>query len=142
MAVWRRKALEYFPQLRRQLNRKEYSIYLLYFDLLPMSRAAHANSNRDLLRRTYEYAEWCLRQRSEALWNPAGVAFYEHLFDRRGEVPWPEVAAWLSPFVVWMVWGLWEWRLVPDDLQALRELFRPRVEFSLSDGRPRRPESQ
>jgi hypothetical protein len=50
MSLWRRKALESFPGLRAELTqpRGEFSIYMLWFELLPMVRAAHrdGDSNR------------------------------------------------------------------------------------------------
>src|SRR4051794_14333591 len=140
MAAWRRRALAQFPELRNELNRRDYNLYFLFFALLPMSRNAHDRSDKAMLTRIYAYAEWCLRQRSKELWNPAAVSFYEHVFDRKA-VYRAEVAAWLSPFVVWMIWGLWEWSLTTNDLQGLRELFRGKVEFSPVDGRPKSPES-
>ena len=41
MAAWRRRALELFPQLRAELQQPDYSIYMLFFDLLPTVREAH-----------------------------------------------------------------------------------------------------
>ena len=105
MAVWRRRALELFPQLRRDLQSRDYSVYLLFFDLKPMLRVAHDADDTEELRRIYGFAEWCSRQTAKDLWNAAGVAFYEHLFD------YPEyserVIPWLSPRVVYYHWSLW-----------------------------------
>src|SRR5438552_15545583 len=83
LAVWRRKALELFPELRSEFQRPESSIYTVFFELLPMVRQAHDGNDVDLLRRIYGFAEWCLEQTAKDLWNAAGVAFYEHLFDER-----------------------------------------------------------
>ena len=41
MAVWRRKALELFPELSHDLNSNEYTICSLFSELLPMVRVAH-----------------------------------------------------------------------------------------------------
>src|SRR4051812_38855345 len=103
MAVWRRRALEQFPELRNELNRRDYNVYFLFFDLLPMSEDAHDRSDTEMLSRIYTYAEWCLSQHSKELWDPAAVSFYEHVFDRSDEGHRAKVAAWLSPFVVWMI---------------------------------------
>jgi len=121
MAVWRRRALELFPQLRRDVNgRDRYSIYMLYFDLLPMLRDAFDSGDDELVRRVFTFAEWCSRQAAEDLWNAAGVAFYEHLFDR------PEyserVIAWLSPCVVFDHWSLWEAQVAPAEWDRVRPL--------------------
>jgi hypothetical protein len=113
MTEWRRRALELFPQLGRDLQGRDYSIYELFFDLEPMLRAAHDANDTDLLRRIYEFAEWCAREPAEELWNAAGVAFYEHLFDDPAYSD--RVIPWLSPFVVFTHWGLWEALVSPDE---------------------------
>src|SRR5689334_17549476 len=59
MAAWRRRALELFPQLREELQQRDYSIYMLYFDLLPMVREAHNADDTELLSRIYGFAAWC-----------------------------------------------------------------------------------
>jgi hypothetical protein len=41
MSAWRRKALVLFPELKDELNTGDYSIYQLYFDILPMEQEAH-----------------------------------------------------------------------------------------------------
>jgi hypothetical protein len=79
---------------------------MLYFDLLPMVREAHDNDDHDLLMRIYCFAQWCHAQEAKDLWNAAGVAFYEHLFDERKY--WVEVIPWLSPSVIADCWSLWE----------------------------------
>jgi hypothetical protein len=122
MSAWRRKAIEAFPELRRELNSKPYSVYRLFFDLLPMARQAHADGDQDSLRRVYGFAEWCLQQRSEEPGNAAGVAFYEHLFDSTGREYWGEIAQLLSPVVVNLVWPLWEFRMSRDQFQQLQAI--------------------
>ena len=120
MAVWRRRALELFPQLRRDLQSRDYSVYLLFFDLKPMLRVAHDADDTEELRRIYGFAEWCSRQTAKDLWNAAGVAFYEHLFD------YPEyserVIPWLSPRVVYYHWSLWEAMVSPEEWVTVRPL--------------------
>ena len=115
MSTWRRKALELFPTLRRELNDREYTIYMLYFDLLPMVREAHDEDDRNLLRRIYGFAAWCFDQKAKDLWNSAAVAFYEHLFDQRKY--WSLVLPWLSPKVITECWPLWEFRLSAEDTE-------------------------
>lgn len=109
MSAWRRKALVLFPDLKRELNARGYSVYQLYFDLLPMERAAHDRGDRETLCRIHGFAEWCLTQREKELWNSAGVCFYEHLFDEPRL--WDKVIPWLSPSVIETVKDLWELRL-------------------------------
>ena len=120
MAVWRRMALERFPELRHTLNDRSYSIYALFFDLLPMLRDAHHAESEEILRRIYDFAAWCLNQRAKDLSNAAAVAFYEHLFDRRED--WTSVIPWLSGKVIADCWGLWEARLSDAEFGVLRAL--------------------
>ena len=125
MAVWRRRALELFPALRPDLTRRDYTIYLLFFDLRPLLREAFDRSDDELVRRIFGFAEWCSVQTAQPLWNAAGVAFYEHLFD------YPEYTARILPRlsarVVANHWELWvamvgaaEWARIAPSLEARR----------------------
>jgi hypothetical protein len=111
MAAWKRKALQLFPELRADINGSDYSIYMLFFDLLPGVGEAHELGNEEELAKIYGYAEWALHQRSEDLWNAAGVAFYEHLLEGNKKSMWPMILSWLSPFVLRECEGLWEGRI-------------------------------
>ena len=66
MALWRREAIEAFPELRRELNddREISSMYDLWFELLPRVRIAHREGRDDFLRRAYSYADWCRQESS------------------------------------------------------------------------------
>jgi hypothetical protein len=126
MAAWRKRAIDLFPEFRQDLSIKDYSLYQLFFDLLPRVEQAHADGNEELLRRAYGFAAWCASQKTTDLWNAAGVAFYEHVFDR-----WNQrltVVPWLSPQVIADSWTLWEMRLNPSQLVELRQLFADRRE--------------
>lgn len=125
MANWRRKALDLFPDLRYDVQRPEFSIYMVFFRLLPMSREAHKAGDDEMLQRIYGFAEWCFEQKAKDMWNAAGVAFYEHLFDDHPSL-WPEVVQWLPPPVIEGVWGLWEWRLSTEDLAEVKRLIEGR----------------
>jgi hypothetical protein len=118
--------LELFPELHRDLQSRDYSVYLLFFDLKPMLRAAHDAEDHRLLQRIYGFAEWCSRQTAKDLWNAAGVAFYEHLFD------YPEYAErvipWLSPGVVYQHWDLWEGMVSPEEWARVRALLEGKRE--------------
>jgi hypothetical protein len=120
MAIWKRKALAVFPELTDELRQGDFTVYQLFFELVPLVKAAHRQGNIDTLRRSYGFAEWCLSQDSKDLWNSAGVAFYEHLFDE--EALWLEVIPWLSPNVIAQVGGLWELMLKPDKYRKLLEV--------------------
>jgi hypothetical protein len=111
MAVWRRRALAHFPELRQDLTARGYNPYSLFFDLQMLLPAAYDGGDEDLLRRIFGFAEWCARQTAKELWNPAGVSFYEHLFDDPAYSD--RVLPWLSPAVVYAHWNLWE-AIAPD----------------------------
>jgi hypothetical protein len=126
MAAWRERAITLFPELKQELNLKEYSVYQLLFDLLPRLEKAHSDGNERFLKRAYGFASWCAAQKTKDLWNAAGVAFYEHVFDR-----WNQrhlVVPWLSPQVIADSWGLWEMRLNRSQLDELKSLFAKRRE--------------
>ena len=121
MASWRRKVLALFPDLQRDVERPDFTIYMVFFELLPRVRGAHQDGDTETLRRIYGFAEWCFEQKAKDLWNAAGVAFYEHLFDSHRSL-WREFVRWLSPRVVEGCWGLWERRLSEEELAGLRQL--------------------
>ncbi len=134
MANWRRKALALFPCLERDVRRPDFSIYMLSFELLPMSRQSHKVGDDETLRRIYGFAEWCFQQKAKGMWNAAGVAFYEHLFDDHPSL-WPEVVPWLSPKVVEGVQGLWEWRLSADGFARVMRLIKECRRRRYAEGR-------
>lgn len=121
MSSWRRKVLTLFPDLRPEAERPDLTIYGVFFELLPRVRTAHEEGDTEALRRIYGYAEWCSEQEAKDLWNAAGVAFYEHLFDSHRSL-WPEIVRWLSPRVVADCMSLWEWRLSAEDLAEVQRL--------------------
>ena len=82
MSVWRRKAIDLFPDLRNELQSGELSTYLLFGELLSKLCEAHQTDDETTLKAIYGFAEWCSKQKAEHLWNAAGVSFYEHVFDR------------------------------------------------------------
>ena len=119
MSAWRRKAIENFPVLQQDLNDPEFTIYMLFFELLPMSREAHRHGRTRELEKIYRFAEWCAAQHDDNLQNAAAVAFYEHLFDER-EL-WEKVAPWLGSQFIRRYWPLWEYQLDVEQLKALRK---------------------
>lgn len=129
MANWRRKALALFPEMRHDVQRPDFSIYMVFFDLLPMCREAHKSGDVETLRRIYGFAEWCFEQEAEDMWNAAGVAFYEHLFDGHHSL-WEAIVQWLSPRVIEDCWGLWERRLSAQELEELRSLIEQKGDAS------------
>ncbi len=120
MSAWRRLALELFPQHREWIADPHltFSIYSLFFDLLPMAVEAHHAQDAALLERIYNYAEWCWKQkRAPDIRNAVAVAFYEHLIDDRSSMR--DIPRWLAPEVFGEVKGLFEERLAQEEYRAL-----------------------
>jgi hypothetical protein len=124
MAAWRRKAIEYFPRFQRDFSDgrlpHKFSIYMVFFYLLPMLHSALIEGDTETARRIFDYAEWCSRRRSGEIANVVAVAFYEHLFDDRED--WDSVVPYLAPEIICKHWNLWERRptLGCRDLAELR----------------------
>src|ERR1700752_3685877 len=81
MSTWRQKAIDCLPELRKEFENPTTSIYDVFIELLPATIEAHKNNDINRLRKFYDFAEWCFRQKEKDLWNSAGVSFYEHLGD-------------------------------------------------------------
>jgi hypothetical protein len=128
MSIWRRKAIELFPDLRQEFEQLDTTIYQVFFELLPRVQDAHARRDMSELQRIYDFAHWCYTQKADDLWNAAGVAFYEHLVDEptiRSEIP-----RWLQPEVFEGCKGLFEVRLQPDQFRELCEQYSRRHEHT------------
>lgn len=121
MSAWRRKALELFPDERREIQDGRTTIYQLFFLLLPRCRQAHKDDDIKELGKIYGYAEWCFRQRAQSLWNSAGVAFYEHLGDEPETRD--EMHLWVKPDIFDDVLSLLQRRMRQDDLTLVQRRF-------------------
>jgi hypothetical protein len=121
MSAWRQKAIEVCPDLRKEFEDPEMTIYEVFFELLPRVRQAHSRGDNDELRLIYAYAEWCFAQKARDLWNSAGVAFYEHLVDN--PVTFAAIPQWLSPGVFADVRTLFEARLSPAEYRRLCDAY-------------------
>jgi hypothetical protein len=82
MSAWRKRAIECLPDLKKEFEEPETSIYGVFMALLPATITAHRNNDVTQLKKNYDFAEWCFNQKSTELWNAAGVSFYEHLGDK------------------------------------------------------------
>jgi hypothetical protein len=118
MSTWRSRALETFPELRTEIESPDATLYEIFFTLLPWCRDAHDSGNDVVLSRIYGFAEWCARQPEKELWNPAGVAFYEHLAD--SQVTLAAIPRWVSRGVFEDIAGLLEARIGEDKVMQLR----------------------
>jgi len=124
MSTWRRKAIEAFPELRRDFEEPGTTIYMVFFDLLPRVREAHNRGDIPELQRIYDFAQWCFRQKTQDLWNAAGVAFYEHLVDET--ITREQIPNWLPPDVFNGCKGLFQARLTTEEFRELCEKYARR----------------
>ncbi|HTU91427.1 MAG TPA: hypothetical protein VMF69_15200 [Gemmataceae bacterium] len=127
MAVWRRKALEFFPFLRHAFQQPDSTVYEVFF-LLPHVSEVIASGDTELLQRMFAFAEWCAGQRTIDLWNAAGVVFYEHLFDGGNWQHRHEVVRWLSPRIIAEHMNLWEHWLSGPKFAEVKRLLLERLE--------------
>ena len=118
MSKWRQKAIECCPELKKDFEQPDTSIYGVFSELLPATIDAHKENNIDRLQKIYGFAEWCFRQKEKDLWNAAGVSFYEHLGD-------DQVTRQANP--------KWVKRDIYKDIRSLLELRLDKVALSQLD---------
>jgi hypothetical protein len=126
--------MELFPQLEAELRSNGiHRPYDLFHQLRVMADQAHQRGDEQELQKIYAYAEWASRQRAKDLWNPAGVAFYEHIVENPATMT--RVIPWLSPYVIRRHWDLWETSLSGDSWIRLKPMLEDRLrEAGESDG--------
>ena len=121
MSTWRRKAIECLPELRKEFEQTETSIYVVFSEMLTALVDAHKQTNIARLKQIYDFAEWCLSQKEKDLWNAAGVAFYEHLGDY--EETMKEFPKWIKSEIYSQIRGLLELRIQESELKKLDKLY-------------------
>ncbi|MCM2273680.1 MAG: hypothetical protein NDI75_02615 [Candidatus Didemnitutus sp.] len=83
MSRWRKEAFDRLPECRKQLQ-QEKSPNLFFHELGEVLYQAHLQQDEDLIRRIYQYAQWCLeaprgKDASDDLLTMVTVSFFEHL---------------------------------------------------------------
>ena len=94
MSAWRKKAIECAPELKKEFEDPELTVYSVFMELLLLTREAHKVNNIDKLKKIYDFAEWCHKQNNKNIWNAVGVSFYEHLAD--SEETFNEFTYWIK----------------------------------------------
>ena len=122
MSTWRKKAIECLPELRKDFEDPEGSIYLVFSAMLSAAIDFHRENNIDRLQKIYDFAEWCFRQKSKDLWNAAGVSFYEHLGDHAATRQ--DMRRWVKPEIYAEIRVLLELRLSNKELQQIDSNYR------------------
>ena len=118
MSAWRRKAIEAFPEMSRDVEGTDYSIYELFTNLLHMARQAHVENDEQVLDKVYGFAEWCVRQEDGHLRDAACTGFYEHLLDER--IGLEKAVRHITRNVFDRTRSFWEWVLTKEQFTQLR----------------------
>lgn len=122
MSTWRKKAIECLPEVRKDFEDPEESIYLVFSAMLSAAIDFHRENNNDRLQKIYDFAEWCLRQKNKDLWNAAGVSFYEHLGDQAETRQ--DIRRWVKPDIYAEIRGLLAARLGNKEMQQIDSIYR------------------
>jgi len=122
MSAWRKKAIELLPDFKTEFNRKNSTVYDVFIQLLPATVLAHKQSDKQSLRKYYDFARWCLQQKEKDLWNAAGVVFYEHLGDY--EETFNEMHLWVEKQIYDQIKGLLEINLPKEKFHDLENRYR------------------
>ena len=104
---WRQLARALLPEIFEE--ERPDSLYAFFSDLSRCRHKAHKAGDDGQLARIHAFASWCARHKEQYIWNAAGVAFYEHLFD--GDAQPEQVVPWLSRQAYADIKGLLAWRL-------------------------------
>lgn len=117
MSTWRKKAIECAPELKKEFEQPDISLYTVFMELLPLLRQAHTDKDLERLRKIYDFAEWCFKQKDEKLWNPAGVSFYEHLADT--DITYLQFTNWIKKEIYFDIRDLLIQRVDDEKIKSL-----------------------
>jgi hypothetical protein len=121
MSVWRKRAMDYFPELKREFEQADMTPCGLFIEILPLCRKAHLDNHVEQLEKIYAYAEWCFRQNDKSLLNAAGVCFYEHLPDQ--DMTLQTFMSWIKKDIYFDIRGLLILRLNQEKMDQLDEYY-------------------
>lgn len=108
MKSWKRVAMKYLPEMRKDIK-SSINIYdmWLFLWIAFKEHYEHTPVNRDLIKRFYKFANWCVWDaESEEIANAAAINFYEYL-------PTIEAVRQDIPF-----------NMVKEDFIGMKNLFR------------------
>jgi hypothetical protein len=125
MSAWRRKAIETFPDLRRELESPETTIYTLFFELLDRCKHRGDSVPEEERARIFAFAEWCSDQPARDLWNAAAVTFYEHMGDTQATRD--QMKKYVKPITYWTIRTLLVGRIESAGLQELDNAFESKI---------------
>src|SRR5688572_12596252 len=117
MSVWRQKAIEIAPELKREFQDPNLTPYTVFTELLFLLKQAHDRGDVERLRKIYNYAEWCFRQKEQKLWKAAWVSFYEHLGDT--DITFSAFTNWVKREIYFEIRELLNQRLEDEKMKKL-----------------------
>ena len=117
MSSWRQKAIDIAPELKNEFEDPDLSPYTVFSEFLSLLQEAHINKDTERLKKIYDYAEWCSKQKEQKLWNSVGVSFYEHLTDN--DLLYSQFTKWIKKDIYFVIRGLLERRLNDEKLKHL-----------------------
>jgi len=121
MSIWRQKAIDCAPELKEEFEEPGLSLYTVFMELLPLLRQAHIDKNDERIKKVYDFAEWCFKQKDENLWNPAGVSFYEHLADT--DETFSQFTKWIKRDIYVDIRDLLNQRVEDDKMKMLDNFY-------------------
>ena len=139
MSLWRREAIERFPELHREIADAE-GIYFVWMTLRrKLFRPAYEEEPPDIetAARVYKYAAWSLNQRSSHVQLAVEIEFYQWLADdprTRRDMP-----CWISQETFDGLRSAWDVYMTRQDYADLRREFAKNKERIDTENRNRRP---
>jgi len=121
MSVWRRKAIEIAPELRKDFEDPDLSPYTVFSELLYLLKQAYTSNDVERIQKIYDYAEWCSKQKEQKLWNAAGVSFYEHLAD--DELVFSQFTKWIKKDIYFEHRDLLDLKFGDDKMKELDKFY-------------------
>lgn len=125
MSLWRRTAIEKFPQLHRAIADAE-SAGWVWFELRHALQDAYRRMPRDeqFVADVYDYAHWCLCHRNIDIRTAVVLWFYEDL--ATDDLLRPDMARWLSQEDFDLLEFAWRYVLTDENLKAFKQEFAAR----------------
>ena len=122
MSLWRREAIERFPEMRREIARAEgaYFVWLALWQAVFLPAYEQEPPDCETTMRLYEYAAWSLKQPDASVRMAAEDGFYQRLADdprTRQDMP-----RWISPEEFDSLRYAWDY-MTPQNYAALRREF-------------------
>ncbi|MBV9849013.1 MAG: hypothetical protein JO250_04915 [Armatimonadetes bacterium] len=125
MSLWRRTAIERFPQLHRAIADAESAGWVWYVLRHALEDAYRQKPlDEKLVADVYEYASWCLHHRSMEVRTAVVLWFYEGLCV--DDLLRPDMARWMSQSDFDLLAFAWTYVLTGENLRAFQQEFAAR----------------